>query len=132
MKVLCSLVFLSVLGLMQPAVARAPAVEDPINVSIIQLLATPEKFEGKLILVRGYVHFEFEGNGIYLHREDYEHGLTSNGLWVDARECSQFNGKSFKSGYAYVAGRFTARERGHMGMWSGEIQQVQRCLGAPD
>jgi hypothetical protein len=24
----------------------------------------------------------FEGNAIYLHREDFDHGIGKNGLWV--------------------------------------------------
>ncbi len=29
---------------------------------------------------------EFEGNAIYLHRDNYEHSILKNGLWVEASE----------------------------------------------
>lgn len=34
------------------------------GVSLIQLIATPEQYHGKMIEVIGYLNLEFEGNGI--------------------------------------------------------------------
>ncbi len=49
-------------------------------VSLIQLIATPEKFNGRLISVVGFLGMG-ERAALCLHREDAEHGLASN--WVD-------------------------------------------------
>ena len=35
------------------------------NISLIRLIATPEKYDGKRIQVIGYLHIEFEGTAIY-------------------------------------------------------------------
>src|SRR5689334_5615455 len=51
--------------------------------SIIQLIARPELYDGKLVRVIGFIHFEFEGDGIYVHKEDWEHHIYDNGLWVE-------------------------------------------------
>jgi hypothetical protein len=45
-------------------------------VSLVRLMATPEKYDGKAVQVVGFLRLEFEGNGLYLHQEDYEHGIT--------------------------------------------------------
>ena len=66
--------------------SRATAGEMPQDVSILQLLATPEKFDGKLVRVIGFLCLAFEGDAVYLHREDFDHGLTQNALWVDVPE----------------------------------------------
>jgi len=57
--------------------------EEYLEVSLIKLIATPEKYNGKRIQVIGYLHLEFEGNAIYLHKEDEEAGLSKNGFWVN-------------------------------------------------
>ncbi len=53
------------------------------NISLIRLIATPERYDGKVIQVEGFLNLEFEGNAIYLHKEDYENSLCKNGFWVD-------------------------------------------------
>ena len=111
--------------------AAEPPREGAEHVSIIQLIATPEKYEGKLVTIQGFVRLEFEGNAIYLHRDDYEQGLSSNGLWLNANECKRIDGKDFDTGYALVTGRFTSTGRGHMGLWAGEIQDVSDCSSWP-
>lgn len=43
---------------------------------------------------------EFEGNVIYLHDEDFRHGLTKNGLWVDLpKDLTQDQIKAFNDHY---------------------------------
>lgn len=60
-----------------------PGPDDTVqDVSLIQLIAQPEKFEGKRVRFIGFLRIEFEGNAIYLHREDFDHGITKNGLWL--------------------------------------------------
>lgn len=50
--------------------------------SLVKLIANPEVYNGKTVQIIGYLNLEFEGNAVYLHREDYENGLTGNGFWV--------------------------------------------------
>ena len=58
--------------------------QEPTNVTLVQLIANPEKFDAKLIRVIGFLRLEFEGNVLYLHREDYENAILGDGIWVDA------------------------------------------------
>ncbi len=111
--------------------ASAEGPEKAETVSIVQLLANPEKYEGKLISARGFVRLEFEGNAIYLHKEDYEQSLYSNGLWLNAKDCKRVDGQEFDTGYAWVTAHFTARHHGHMGLWSGALEDVRDCSEWP-
>jgi hypothetical protein len=101
--------------------------QEPTNVTLVQLIANPEKFDGRLIRVIGFLRLEFEGNVLYLHREDYDNAILGDGIWVD--ETSEMNKQRAKLNMSYVLleGIFSSRERGHMGMWSGTIKEVRRA-----
>ena len=94
--------------------------------SIVELIATPEVFDGKRVRTVGYVHLEFEGNGLYLHKEDHTHSLYRNGLWVSlVKEVSRTD---CQDRYVLVEGTFRAGDRGHLGLWSGSIKEITRCM----
>ena len=97
------------------------------DVSIVQLIAQPEKFEGKRVRFIGFLRIEFEGNAIYLHREDFDHGIGKNGLWVAIpNDMTKQQQDEVNMHYVICVGVFTARWQGHMGMFSGEIRSVRR------
>ncbi len=104
--------------------AEASCINDA---SIVQLLARPEVFDGKRVRVFGYIHIEFEGQGIYLHQEDKAHALYRNGLWVEFARDSTFK-TPCQDRYVLVEGTFRARHHGHMGLWGGAITEITRCI----
>ena len=93
--------------------------------SMVDLIANPELFDGAKVLVVGYVHVEFEGRGLYLHKDDFVYHITRNGLWlaetniVDLTKCQDT--------YAYVKGIFRAGIGGHNDAWSGTLERVTTC-----
>jgi hypothetical protein len=56
--------------------------QQPLAVSLVRLIATPQAFDGKYVQVTGFVGIEHEGTAIYLHRDDWQHMLTKNGVWL--------------------------------------------------
>lgn len=123
MKSLLLPLFVLVLALVAPVWA-----DEPINVSLVQLLATPDKFHGKFVRVIGYLHLEFEGNGLYLHREDYQSAIPKNGIWFEGTGETMKKPKDFSDRYVLVEGTFDAKSQGHLGMWSGTIAKVERVM----
>ncbi|MBW3655001.1 MAG: hypothetical protein KY444_02775 [Gemmatimonadetes bacterium] len=101
---------------------------DVHDVSIIQLVARPEQFHGRRVRVTGYLWLEFEGNGIYLSESDRTHGVYRNGLWVSFAPGVLDGRQEYSGRYVLVEGTFNAEDRGHMGLWSGAIQQITRAL----
>jgi hypothetical protein len=100
---------------------------DAQDVSLIQLIATPEAFDKKLVRITGFLHLEFEGNAIYLHSEDFQYALTKNALWINVpRDMTQQQMKVVNDQYVICTARFNARMHGHMGMNSGELTDVTR------
>jgi hypothetical protein len=81
----------------------------PRVMSLVQLLASPERFDGKRVRVIGFVHLEFEGDAVYLHREDFERGLNPNGLSVGFRPDLYRRGATFNDRYVLLEGTFRAR-----------------------
>lgn len=102
------------------------AAERPLAVSLVQLIANPEDYDGKFIRVIGFFRMEFEGDAIYLHQEDYKHALTCNGLWIDVTDDIRNRQAEFDQKYVLVEGTFNAKGKGHMGMWSGAIEKISR------
>jgi hypothetical protein len=88
-------------------------------------LANPALFEGKRVQVIGFLHLEFEGDAMYLHREDFEAAIMRNGLWVDFRPGMR-NLSKFNDRYVLLEGVFTRKSRGHLGMWSGSIRDIDQ------
>jgi len=113
-----------------PAAGGKPgsSPQTPLAVSLLQLIATPDAFEGKYVRVQGFVRIEHEGSAIYLHREDWEHMLTKNGLWLAASDSAPEGSKEAEvnNRYALIEGVFTAKQKGHLGLWSGSIEKITR------
>ena len=94
---------------------------DIADVSMVQLIATPERFHGKRVRFTGFVHFQFEGNGISPHKEDFDHGIVDDAVWIDAPSGSKLN-----DAYVLVEGTLRADARGHMVLFSGTLADVAR------
>src|SRR5690606_22889167 len=106
MTVMRKLVAITLLAILPAAgISQDLAVEKSEKVSLIQLLANPEKYEGKLVRVTGFVHLEFEDNAVWLHKADFENSMHSNALWLHVEKCVGWDGKPM-SGYASLEGRF--------------------------
>ena len=99
---------------------------EPTDVTLIQLIANPDKFDGKLVRVIGFLRLDFEGTVLYLHREDYENDLR-NGIWVDATLDLWKQEKTLNSNYVLVEGVFSSSFRGHMDMWCGSVSNIRRA-----
>ena len=56
---------------------------EPVDATLAQLIAKPQAYQGKVVRVAGYLHLEFEGNGLYPNKADSEHYRTAKGVWLD-------------------------------------------------
>ncbi len=96
------------------------------DVSMVQLIATPEKYDGKFVRVIGVGNLEFEGDCISLSKEDLKYGV-GNSIWIELDgtisydEAAQYNGE-----YVIVEGVFDKDDCGHMDMFRGSIKNISR------
>lgn len=100
------------------------AMDSPIPVSLIELLADPDVFAGKRVAVRGYLSRGLEANALYLHKEDYENFLFRNGV---ALELPAHDGGPH-DGYVFIVGVF---EPVHTFGQDGMIRDVTRLEPRP-
>ena len=97
----------------------------PLSLSIVQLLSRADDFDGRFVQVCGFYRHEFEGTALYLHRGDFEHGLTKNAIWVEDGDAT------FNLQHVLVEGYFDAKSNGHFDLFSGTIRDVQRMVALP-
>lgn len=96
------------------------AAEQAKEVSLIQLMGNPEKFDGKTVRVIGFLRLELEANVLYLHREDFERLILPNGIWIELTDAQLRSSQKLSDNYAVVEGRFEVREV--YGIWSGSLR----------
>ena len=100
---------------------------DLIDVSIINLISTPEKYHHKEIRLIGYLNLEFEGDAIYLHKEDFDRSIVSNAFWVNfSKEITKTQKDKCSKKYVIIEGTFDMNSHGHMGLFSGTINNITR------
>lgn len=108
--------------------------DDPRNpcsiyrLSLIELIARPEIYDGRRVLVKGFASLEFEDNGLYVSREDATVPIRKNGVWIDPPPATAEGSQLFlwNRRYVMVEGQFSAVDTGHMGLWSGSISDISR------
>jgi hypothetical protein len=97
-------------------------------VSLISLIASPQKFSGQKVRVIGYLHLEFEGNGLYLNQDDFKNGISKNAIWIEIGPKHPENSplSKFIDHYVIMEGTFDNKNQGHMGVMSGSLKDITR------
>jgi hypothetical protein len=101
-----------------------PQVAGVEHISLLQLIVTPERYDGKRVAVEGFLHLEFEGNAIYLNQNDYAHAITKNSIWVQRNPVVNGKYQQVNSHYVIIVGTFDAKNKGHMSMCSGSLRDI--------
>ena len=95
---------------------------------MIQLLATPERFDGKQVTIVGFVNIEFEGDSVYPSEGAYQDGIFTDAIWLDVPKAMADRREMFQRKYVFIEGRFSAHDHGHMGMFAGTLTDVVRYI----
>jgi len=122
------LVMLAVGSAVIAALASAPGAQDrrDMTVSLIQLIADSRSFDGKRVVVTGYVTLEVDNTAVYLHETDAAYGMSRNALWLDVSLDGESHRARFHRRYVLIEGTFSARRRGHLDAFSGSIENIGR------
>jgi hypothetical protein len=109
------------------ATVQSIALREFQTVSLVQLIADPAHWNGRYVQIIGFLNLEFEGDALYLHREDWKKGLTKNGLWVDVTSEQRATMSPLRRRYVIIAGVFDGTRHGHGALFSGTLREVSRC-----
>ena len=105
----------------------APVVADePQHVSLVQLIATPDVYHNRVVRIVGFCRLEFEGDAVFLHREDSESSISKNGIWLNVGSPIPEEQQSLSGEYVLLEATFLADRKGHLGAYSGEFDDIQR------
>lgn len=107
---------------------RSEPMNNIKDVSIIELIATPNKFNGQHVRLIGYAVFGFEVSGIFLSANDSKHSIMKNALWISLNQIEFNKYKKLNEQYILLEGIFNSSEKGHFGMYSGAIESVNRIM----
>src|SRR5258708_9201518 len=84
----------------------------PPRVSIIQLIANPEKYDEKTVTLIGFMTIAFESDLLYLNYEDYQHAILPNALWFERNPQIMANSEKLDMNYVEIVGTFTTNPIG--------------------
>ena len=82
-----NVILLVLLELFSVSIFECQAEEAEVfDCSIINLIATPEKYNFKKIRVIGFAIIEFEEQTLYLSENDAKYKIIKNGIWLDFKD----------------------------------------------
>jgi hypothetical protein len=114
---------------------RSAIVPQPTGVSIINLIATPERYDGKMISVVGFLSIESEDARLYLGQEDYRRNNMGNGIFIDTNKEVTRDIEAKDLHYVGLVGVF--KKKGlpmHYPGGAGDagITDIRQCLPIPE
>jgi hypothetical protein len=101
------------------------------EVSIKKLLANPERYNGKRVIIRGFLNLAFENDALYQYEEDYKHGIIKTALWVNLNTKIAARALQCNKNYVVVEAVFDGGETGHMDLFRGGLKDLTRIEVLP-
>jgi hypothetical protein len=98
-------------------------------VSIVALLAQPATGQARRVSVAGYLVLDFEGEALYLHKEDYENGLTNNAIRVALTEQQKKQYKGYDKRYVLIDS-FFIRQKNSSDFYVGALYDIRKISDA--
>lgn len=92
--------------------------------SMLQLIATPERFDGKAVIVFGFVVLNDESSTLFFRSDDYQHSLLADAIALDRNELLQKEKNQVNLTYVRLSGVFHAVRTGAA---SGRITNIDSC-----
>ncbi|WP_078118585.1 YgdI/YgdR family lipoprotein [Thiosocius teredinicola] len=91
--------------------------EGECQVTVAQLVITPERYHGKKVQVYGKLSVKYEAYGVLSGEHE---------VWVKLTDEQKRRFESLDGKKGFVSGVFDGFGTGHLGMWGGTIQDVTR------
>ncbi|MCC5788132.1 MAG: hypothetical protein JJT75_00730 [Opitutales bacterium] len=102
-----------------------------ISTSLVRVVSNPEAYDGKRILLKGFLRRGFEQSGLYLSREDAAILNTKQALWVGSVRKGRENIEFPEEEFVMIVGTLSFEEGkgfGHRGLWLAEITEIEQVL----
>lgn len=96
----------------------------PVAVSLVSLIATPERYEGSRVQVVGYLRLDFEGTALFLSRDDFLAQNYRSAVWVSVPVSTRQRWRELGDKYVLVEGTFSTASRGHDNCCAGVLHDL--------
>jgi hypothetical protein len=93
-------------------------------ISLIHLIQHPDYYDQKHVRVIGFASMKFEGKAIYVSKEDYDHGIRKNAIWLDVALTEHT--MTMDKSYLLVEGIFDRSKLGNRSLYSGTLMNLNR------
>lgn len=97
----------------------------PIQLSLIRIIANPDKFDSRLITVQGFLSMSREGDLLYIDESASENMISQDAIWVRRTEQMGKDHAKLNKTYVTVTGTFRADFKEQLGNPIGGIPNVQ-------
>ena len=99
-----------------------------IDCSLVNLIATPQKYHNQKVRVVGFAVKEFEEQALYLSEIDAREHISQNGVWLSLEDATvkTLKPKMLNRKYVIVMGIFDMNMYGHGALNAGGIKQIER------
>jgi len=114
--------------------SQLPEMSDGATyISIVSLLSSPEKYDGELVRVEGFLHFRMGDHALYLSEDAATHGMIASALWLKTSPetvvASHRKGTRVLTDldrrYVSVTGVFDTTVHGHLGAFPEGLRNVE-------
>jgi len=99
-----------------------------VDVSMTELIATPERYHGVKVRLTAVGNLDFEGNYISASKEAWENH-TNDQIWIELGEQLAPHGerlRRYNGEYVIIEGVFNMYDKGHFDMFQGALHDVTR------
>jgi hypothetical protein len=110
----------------QDATPSTRCGKNPIDISLIALIASPQQFDKCFVRVMGVINVGFEGDAIFLHEEDYKYGLMKNSLRLHLSDVQIEKFKKYSGSHVILEGVFYGIGPDSRESTSGAIANITR------
>lgn len=90
------------------------------------VMASPDKYSGHIVKVKGFLTLDFEGTALYPSRNDCLNNNFKNGIWLNIKLIMMRQNYK-RCGVAWAVGTYQRPEQhgsGHFGGWTGELISI--------
>jgi hypothetical protein len=93
-------------------------------IALMHLIQNPDMYHMQKVRVIGYASVEFESKALHVSRDDYDHAITKNAVWLDIELSDKI--KKYGKEVVLVEGVFDKNNLGHLRMYSGSLKDIDR------
>ena len=129
-RLLSRIMIFTFLLVMSPTLWAQTSAEDAPHappISIVTLLAEPVSKLPQRVQVAGFLVLEFEGQALYLHREDYEQQLMRNAIRIALTPEQEKEYKALSGSYVLVEASFKKNPNSE-DIFTGSLFNVRRMV----